>query len=114
MSGFIVGGVVCGTLGFLFAPQVTASAARPQELAGYSEPASVHRSPGSLLVTPTNPRARTQTGPQISRALQADDLRLPRFMEDVPKDPEATKQDLIDKIAQVRPPARPSQRLRVP
>lgn len=42
--------------------------------------------------------------PQISRALLGDDqrLRLPRFMEEeVPKDPEATKQDLIDKIAQL-------------
>lgn len=42
--------------------------------------------------------------PQISRALLGDDqrLRLPRFMEEeVPKDPEATKQELIDKIAQL-------------
>jgi hypothetical protein len=42
--------------------------------------------------------------PQISRALLGDDsrLRLPRFMEEeAPKDPEATKQELIDKIAQV-------------
>ncbi|GBF87485.1 hypothetical protein Rsub_00196 [Raphidocelis subcapitata] len=61
MSGFIMGGVVFGTLGFLFAPQ-------------------------------------------ISRALLGDDqrLRLPRFMEEEgPKDPEATKQELIDKIAQL-------------
>jgi hypothetical protein len=60
-SGFIMGGVVFGTLGFLFAPQ-------------------------------------------ISRALLGDDqrIRLPRFMEEEgPKDPEATKQELIDKIAQV-------------
>lgn len=42
--------------------------------------------------------------PQISKALLNDDsrLRLPRFLEDdTPKDPEATKQDLIDKIAQL-------------
>ncbi|KAI8475517.1 MAG: hypothetical protein J3K34DRAFT_464813 [Monoraphidium minutum] len=61
LSGFVMGGVVFGTLGFLFAPQ-------------------------------------------ISRALLGDDhrLRLPRFMEEeMPKDPEATKQDLIDKIAQL-------------
>jgi hypothetical protein len=62
MSGFIMGGVVFGALGFLFAPQ-------------------------------------------ISRALLGDDarLRLPRFMEEDagPKDPEATKQELIDKIAQL-------------
>ena len=54
-----MGGIVFGTLGFLFAPQ-------------------------------------------ISRALLGDDqrLRLPRFMEEEgPKDPEATKQELIDKIA---------------
>lgn len=41
---------------------------------------------------------------QISKALLSDDarLRLPRFLEDeAPKDPEATKQDLIDKIAQL-------------
>jgi hypothetical protein len=41
---------------------------------------------------------------QISKALLNDDsrLRLPRFLEDdTPKDPEATKQDLIDKIAQL-------------
>lgn len=42
--------------------------------------------------------------PQISKALLGDDqrLRLPRFMEDEQiKDPEATKQDLIEKIAQL-------------
>lgn len=41
---------------------------------------------------------------QISKALLNDEsrLRLPRFLEDdTPKDPEATKQDLIDKIAQL-------------
>ncbi|KAI8472794.1 MAG: hypothetical protein J3K34DRAFT_457663 [Monoraphidium minutum] len=59
LTGFIMGGVVFGALGFLFAPQ-------------------------------------------ISRALLGDNLRLPRFMEEeVPKDPEATKQELIDKIAQL-------------
>jgi hypothetical protein len=43
--------------------------------------------------------------PQISRALLGNDasLRLPRLMEEDsgPKDPEATKQELIDKIAQL-------------
>ncbi|WIA39533.1 hypothetical protein OEZ86_005623 [Tetradesmus obliquus] len=42
--------------------------------------------------------------PQISKTLLNEDarLRLPRFLEDeAPKDPEATKQDLIDKIAQL-------------
>ncbi|GBF94730.1 hypothetical protein Rsub_07613 [Raphidocelis subcapitata] len=61
VTGFVMGGIVFGALGFLFAPQ-------------------------------------------ISRALLGDDqrLRLPRFMEEEgPKDPEATKQDLIDKIAQL-------------
>lgn len=41
---------------------------------------------------------------QISKTLLNEDarLRLPRFLEDeAPKDPEATKQDLIDKIAQL-------------
>lgn len=41
---------------------------------------------------------------QISKALLGDDarLRLPRFLEDeAAKDPEATKQDLIEKIAQL-------------
>lgn len=41
---------------------------------------------------------------QISRSLLGEDqrLRLPRFLEEEgPKDPEATKQDLIDKIAQL-------------
>ena len=41
---------------------------------------------------------------QISKSLLGDDqrLKLPRFLEDdTPKDPEATKQDLIDKIAQL-------------
>ena len=39
---------------------------------------------------------------QISKALLGDDqrLKLPRFLEEE-KDPEQTKQDLIDKIAQV-------------
>lgn len=61
MAGFLVGGVVFGALGFVFAPQ-------------------------------------------ISKALLGDDqrLKLPRFMEDEqPKDPEQTKQDLIEKIAQL-------------
>ncbi|KAJ9522806.1 hypothetical protein QJQ45_019784 [Haematococcus lacustris] len=61
LTGFVVGGVLFGTLGFLFAPQ-------------------------------------------ISKALLGDDqrLKLPRFMEDEPaKDPEATKQDLVEKIAQL-------------
>jgi len=52
---------------------------------------------------PPAPHTRALTL-QISRALLGDDqrLRLPRFMEDeLPKDPEATKQDLIDKIAQL-------------
>lgn len=41
---------------------------------------------------------------QISKVLLGDDsrLRLPRFMEDeLPKDPEQTKQDLIERIAQL-------------
>jgi hypothetical protein len=40
---------------------------------------------------------------QISKALLGDDqrLRLPRFMEDEIKDPEQTKQELIDKINQL-------------
>lgn len=59
LTGFVVGGVVFGALGFLFAPQ-------------------------------------------ISKALLGDDqkLKLPRFLEDE-KDPEATKEDLIEKIAQL-------------
>lgn len=59
--GFVVGGVVCGVLGFVFAPQ-------------------------------------------ISRTLLGDDqrLRLPRFLEDDENvDPEVTKQNLADKIAQL-------------
>ncbi|KAG2432415.1 hypothetical protein HYH02_012986 [Chlamydomonas schloesseri] len=61
VAGVVVGGVVFGALGFLFAPQ-------------------------------------------ISKALLGDDqrLKLPRFLEDEqPKDPEQTKQDLIEKIAQL-------------
>ncbi|GAX77975.1 hypothetical protein CEUSTIGMA_g5417.t1 [Chlamydomonas eustigma] len=60
VSGFVLGGVVFGTLGFIFAPQ-------------------------------------------ISKALLGDDqrLKLPRFLEDEVKDPEQTKQDLFDKIAQL-------------
>lgn len=40
-------------------------------------------------------------GPQISKALIGDDqrLRLPRFLEEEAKDPAQTKQELIDKIA---------------
>ncbi|DBA92595.1 hypothetical protein WJX77_011711 [Trebouxia sp. C0004] len=59
-SGFIVGGALFGTLGFLFAPQ-------------------------------------------ISRAILGQDqkLRLPKFLEEEEKSPEATKQDLADKIAQL-------------
>ena len=60
MSGFVVGGVVFGTLGFLFAPQ-------------------------------------------ISRALLGEEqrIRLPRFLEDEDMDPEVTKQNLAEKIAQL-------------
>ncbi|GFR42315.1 hypothetical protein Agub_g3222, partial [Astrephomene gubernaculifera] len=61
VAGVVVGGVVFGALGFLFAPQ-------------------------------------------ISKALLGDDqrLKLPRFLEDEqPKDPEQTKEDLLDKIAQL-------------
>jgi len=59
-SGFVVGGVVCGVLGFVFAPQ-------------------------------------------ISRALLGEEqkLRLPRFLEEEDLDPEVTKQNLADKIAQL-------------
>jgi hypothetical protein len=41
--------------------------------------------------------------PQISQALLGDDqrLRLPRFLEDEEEDPEVTKQNLADKIAQL-------------
>eukprot|EP00887_Chlorella_sp_A99_P002801 scaffold6.g2801.t1 len=58
LSGFVVGGVIFGVLGFVFAPQ-------------------------------------------ISKALLGDDerLKLPRFMEE--QDPEVTKQNLADKIAQL-------------
>eukprot|EP01026_Neomeris_dumetosa_P056600 TRINITY_DN5180_c0_g1_i10.p3 TRINITY_DN5180_c0_g1~~TRINITY_DN5180_c0_g1_i10.p3 ORF type:complete len:137 (+),score=25.46 TRINITY_DN5180_c0_g1_i10:45-455(+) len=60
MSGFVFGGVIFGTLGFLFAPQ-------------------------------------------ISRALLNEEqkLRLPRWLEEEEKDPEATKQKLFDKIDQL-------------
>jgi len=41
--------------------------------------------------------------PQISQALLGDDqrLRLPRFLEEEEEDPEVTKQNLADKIAQL-------------
>lgn len=41
--------------------------------------------------------------PQISRAILGQDqkLRLPKFLEEEEKSPEATKQDLADKIAQL-------------
>jgi gas vesicle protein len=60
VSGFVLGGVVCGVLGFVFAPQ-------------------------------------------ISRALLGEDqrIRLPRFMEEAELDPEVTKQNLAEKIAQL-------------
>ncbi|PNH06285.1 hypothetical protein TSOC_007345 [Tetrabaena socialis] len=61
VAGVVVGGVLFGALGFLFAPQ-------------------------------------------ISKVILGDDqrLKLPRFLEDEqPKDPEQTKQDLIEKIAQL-------------
>ncbi|KAG7669142.1 hypothetical protein Ndes2526B_g05421 [Nannochloris sp. 'desiccata'] len=59
-SGFVVGGVVAGVLGYVFAPQ-------------------------------------------ISRALLGEEqrIRLPRFMDDEDEDPEITKQNLADKIAQL-------------
>ena len=59
-SGFVVGGVVCGVLGYVFAPQ-------------------------------------------ISRAILGEDqrIRLPRFLEEEDEDPEITKQNLADKIAQL-------------
>eukprot|EP01023_Acetabularia_acetabulum_P068867 TRINITY_DN9839_c0_g1_i1.p3 TRINITY_DN9839_c0_g1~~TRINITY_DN9839_c0_g1_i1.p3 ORF type:complete len:135 (-),score=19.29 TRINITY_DN9839_c0_g1_i1:177-581(-) len=60
MSGFMIGGMVFGTLGFLFAPQ-------------------------------------------ISRALLNDEqkLRLPRWLEEEEKDPEATRMELFEKIDQL-------------
>jgi gas vesicle protein len=59
-SGVAIGGVVCGVLGFVFAPQ-------------------------------------------ISQALLGDDqrLRLPRFLDEEDDDPEVTKQNLAEKIAQL-------------
>lgn len=41
--------------------------------------------------------------PQISRAILGEDqrLRLPRFLEEEEEDPEITKQNLADKIAQL-------------
>lgn len=57
-SGFLVGGVVCGALGFVFAPQ-------------------------------------------ISRALLGDDDRLKLRWDEASNDPEVTKQNLADKIAQL-------------
>lgn len=58
-SGFAIGGVVCGVLGFVFAPQ-------------------------------------------ISQALLGEEqrLRLPRFLDE-DEDPEVTKQNLAEKIAQL-------------
>lgn len=56
--------------------------------------------PATCNTTP-NPAPRCV---QISKVLLGDDsrLRLPRFMEDeAPKDPEQTKQDLIERIAQL-------------
>ena len=51
---------------------------------------------------PKSPHACMRASTQISKALLGDDqrLKLPRFLEEE-KDPEQTKQDLIDKIAQV-------------
>jgi hypothetical protein len=105
-AGFVMGGVVFGALGFLFAPQVRALSLFPLEAADSSVPSSC--TPILLPNAPlTHPYTRTPpppSPPQISRALLGDDqrIRLPRFMEEEgPKDPEATKQDLIDKIAQV-------------
>ena len=100
-----MGAVVFGTLGFLFAPQARARARRsrgawrarpsPRRPAARPPAHTAPTAPPAARLAPTPRRA------QISRALVGD-VRLPRFVEEEgPKDPEATKQELIDKIAQV-------------
>lgn len=108
VSGFILGGIVCGGLAFLFAPQVR----RPPASASAAPRSSASLVPRCRRFSGCcrsvrgrlTPDPRTLPPSQISRALLGDDqrLKLPRFMEDEQiKDPEATKQDLIEKIAQL-------------
>ena len=74
LSGFVMGGVVFGALGFLFAPQVRHSCIS--------------------LLPPVSLWQLMDQVSQISAALLSEDqrLKLPRFLEEEEKDPEATRQ----------------------
>jgi hypothetical protein len=105
MAGVVVGGVVFGALGFLFAPQV-----------GHAMPANQRPSlrcslsPQPTQIALPDPAAASMGCLQISKALLGDDqrLKLPRFMEEEqPKDPEQTKQDLIEVSSREASPQQP-------
>jgi hypothetical protein len=113
LAGFVVGGVVFGALGFLFAPQLSRSllgARRARRLAPLpircllACALGLRRLPPPLPLSSTPLTAASSPPPLPSSPRTGEDqrLKLPRFLEEEgSKDPEATKQDLIDKIAQL-------------
>ena len=83
VTGFVLGGVVFGALGFLFAPQARGRGVRGGRRAG-------------ATARPRPPRSRPHPprSLQISAALLSEDqrLKLPRFLEEEERTPEETKQ----------------------
>ena len=87
--GFVVGGVVCGVLGFVFAPQVSrqaAAAPRGEREGGTWSPPPLAAAARRRAPCRGGSDAPIAACLQISRALLGDDqrLRLPRFLEEEP------------------------------
>lgn len=90
-SGFVVGGAVFGTLGFLFAPQVSS---KLKSLVVHMFVFYRIIKCSTVVVPCCLLGANCSVFMQISRAILGQDqkLRLPKFLEEEEKSPEATKQ----------------------